>query len=53
MTKKPTPWAKSKAKELLEKDIVEGRVTRRMMPIDIFKMRKEYEPYGIDRFHSN
>eukprot|EP00978_Attheya_sp_CCMP212_P023777 scaffold73576_cov56-Attheya_sp.AAC.1 len=45
ITQDPTPkviaWKKSKAKDILKDDIVEGRVTADMQPKDVYKMRPE------------
>jgi hypothetical protein len=48
-----TPWAKSKAKQLLADDIVRGTVTPVMRPIDIYEMHQEYKNYKIDNFRTN
>jgi hypothetical protein len=42
-----TPWVSSKAKKLLRKDIIEGRVTIEMDPLYVYGMRDEYMEYGL------
>eukprot|EP00978_Attheya_sp_CCMP212_P016722 scaffold44014_cov56-Attheya_sp.AAC.4 len=52
-TPKPSPWKKSKAKELLKTDIIDGTVTDAMAPILVYAMRLEYKPYKLDNFRTN
>ena len=49
----PSPWKDSRAKMLLQQDILDGQVTASMKPQQVFEMRAEYKPYGIKRFRSN
>jgi len=41
----PPPWANSRARTLLERDISEGYVPPDMPPQEVIKLRKEYRPY--------
>ena len=51
--KKPTPWAKSKAKQLLREDIIAGVVTPEMDGAAVFLMRPEFQLYKLTNFKSN
>jgi hypothetical protein len=53
ISKEVTPWKGSKAKELLYKDIVEGRVTDEMPANVVYLMRPEYKDYDKQRFRTN
>lgn len=44
----PSPWKDSRAKELLRKDILDGKFIDSMTAMQIFQMRPEYAPYGLN-----
>jgi hypothetical protein len=48
-----TPWVSSKAKKLLRKDTIEGRVTIEMDPLYVYGMRDEYMEYELKNFNTN
>jgi len=51
---KPTPWQHSEAKQILKKDIVEGRVTDEMDPEEVFEMHGGlYHEYEFKNFKTN
>jgi hypothetical protein len=51
-----TPWAQSRAKELLREDILDGTVpsdNNELDAKDVYKMRPEYKRYLFNRFKAN
>ena len=48
-----TDWGTSEAKELLKKDIEEGRVTEQMQPHQVYEMHPEYKRYKYTNFTAN
>lgn len=51
--KKPTPWSKSKAKQLLREDIIAGTVKPEMDAKAVFLMRPEFQLYKLTNFRTN
>jgi len=49
----PTPWRSSKAKQLLQEDILANKVTHDMDAKAVFAMRPEYKLYKFINFKSN
>ena len=50
---KPEKWAKSKAKQLLRQDIIDGKVTDDMNPEDVYNSRDEYKRFELQNFKTN
>ena len=49
----PTPWGKSKAKEILRQDIISGEINKYKGPTGIFLSRKIFQKYKFTNFSNN
>jgi len=49
----PTKWAKSEAKKILKKDILEGIVPEEMGAKEVYVMHPEYVEYALKNFTTN
>jgi len=49
----PSPWADSKAKKILLKDILDGTLPDSVGPKDAYEMHPEYKRYVYERFRGN
>ena len=49
----PSPWKDSQAKMLLQQDILNGKVTSAMKPMEVYMMRPEYKAYDKINFGNN
>ena len=49
----PALWIKSKAKEILKKDLIDGIVNDSMVARDVYMMHEEYKEYDFKKFQNN
>ncbi len=49
----PILWIKSKAKEILKHDIINGTVNDEMEARDVYEMHEEYKEYEFRKFQNN